>query len=359
MNASMNVTILLVVGIALALSCGYAQPSDQSKVEKLRGVDLKFKRSGRLSTEDANNVAMMRMSGLRRDRSQIPAMIALLKNPPHQAYAYSCIHALAQMGASEALPALEPYLPRTVMVPSSDLNNFAVVAKARLLAEGEAANIADDKTRAVTKVRRFYHEIGLSSNSLNAGMVAYHTPPTDENGRTWMSAGGERDHPLEFYAIRELADMVYAGPYHDFASLPEISHVDFSLDYSSALKMRLAPYSREQRISIIISDLSRKTALRGDDSYEIQLAINEGTLASQAVADELQKMDKHRAQYDQGSHHGGFVAMFHIISGVGDQTQMPLLRHFMDDSDAWIRHYAETAYRNLSRGDKYDRILGY
>lgn len=315
-----------------------------------------YTHTGHLNNEDANLIAAIRQAGIKGDNTKTQTIIESLKRPTHRTYVYTCLHALAQLGAIEALPTID-----TVIQNSQDQegSNFARVAKARLIAEDSAKTIIDNRTRAVTKTKRFYKELSLTPADLNAGLKASQSPITDENGRISIATGGHKPHSVELYAVRELADLVYKDGYKDFADLAEVDQVDFQQDYASALKMRLAPLSRDQRLVTIIQELSRKTALTFNDYNEIQLAVNEGQVASHAAANELRKMESHRDQYNQINHHSGFTALFQVIAGVGDEQQAPLINHFKQDQDPAVRHYADIMYDDIAAGIKRESMPAY
>ena len=321
--------------------------------------------TGYLEQEDANRVAAMRQAGLHNDRTQIPQIVATLQNPMHPAYTYTSIHTLAQMGSESSLSEIERYIRHndTEKDKDLDLSNFVLAAKARLLAESRTQSITDSRMVAAVKVHNFFAQLGLSPFDLNSDLTSYNSPQStsNPNGKDTyiLSNSVKKVHPVGVYATRELADMVYHGRYEDFALLPEVNAVDFSQDYASALKVRLAQMPRENRLAAMIQELSHRTSLSFNDYYEIQLAINEGTDASEAAASELRKMDRHREQYNQIAHHSGFTAMFQILWGVGDKRQAPLLAYFKADANHFVAHYADIMHDDVLQGVKRESELAY
>ncbi len=321
--------------------------------------------TGHLEPEDANNVSAMRRAGLHDDHSQAPQIIAALQNPMHPAYIYTSIHALAQMGEENSLSAIDRYIRHSDAEKDKDpdLSNFALAAKARLLAESRTQSIVDGKTLAAAKVHGFFTQLGLSPSNVNSDLAAYNSPlplsNINDKDVYVSSSDAKRIHPVGVYAARELADMIYHGRYEDFAPLPEVSAVNFNEDYASALKVRLAQVPRQNRLTSIIQELSHKASLSFNDYYEIQLAVNEGTDASKAAAGELRKMDKNREQYNQVNHHSGFTAMFQIIWGVGDKNQAPLLAYFKNAPNRFVAHYADIMYDDVLQGVKRESQLAY
>lgn len=312
--------------------------------------------SGHLQSKDANTIAAIRQAGIQGDQSKIPMIIEAVKKPAHKTYVYTCLHSLAQLGAIEALSTIDSMVQT---IQDQDIRNFAKVTRARVLAEDSAKFIVDNKAKASVKVKSIYKELAMTPATLNAALLAFHAPKVDEQGRTYISVGGKDIHPIELYVMRELADLIYGGGYKNFADLPEVNQVDFQQDYASALKVRLAPLSRKDRIITIIQELSHKTALTFSDYNEIQLAINEGPIASQVAASELKKMEMHRDQYNQINHHSGFTALFQVIAGVGDEQQAPLVDHFKQDHDPAVRHYADVLYDDIAAGVKREAVPAY
>lgn len=318
--------------------------------------------------EDSHRIGAYRQAGLHKDRARIPEILADL--PPvtveagrptpwpdydsrvPEGYVLTMLRALAQMGATEALPQIQSYAGT---FPDSGLSRFATAAAARLLAETENGG-------AGAKVRRMLRELGMTVADLNAAIEAHYNPKPRQlpDGRTvHIVFSHPPPPPLGVYALRELADMVYQGDYADYAPLPEIAELDFSRDYACTLKLRLAPLPPAERLATLIDELSHRTVVRGETSCDLQLAINEGAEAAESAVVELSKMEGDRAAYNQADHHAGFSCMFRVIAGVGDPMHLPVLERFLSDTDHWVRHYARIAYNDLRWGWKRDRVAAY
>ena len=321
--------------------------------------------TGRLEPEVANSLATTRQAGLHKDHIQASQIVSSLQGPVHLSYLYTSLHALAQIGSEPSLSEIERYIKHDATENSQDLDlsNFACAAKARLLSESKTQNVVSTQKQAADKIQTFFNEIGLSPDSLNSDLVSYNAPQTStgSDGKTVyvVSSDAPKIHPKGVFAVREIADIVYHGRYEDYASLPQIQVVRFDQYYPAALKMGLAQVPSENRLAVIVKELSHKTALTFNDYYEIQLAINEGNQASEAAARELRKMDKHREDYDQIVHHAGFTAMFKIISGVGDKRQGPLFAYFMKDQDRSVAHYADIMHDDVQQGIKRELEPAY
>lgn len=362
------VAVICCLSLVLGVGYGQSEGAPMRKVvtlsvdpgPKTRVSPDRYQYRGVIRAQDAVKLAAMRQAGRQQDKSQVAMLVDSLNKPAHPMYPYAAMQALSKIGAVEAMPAFMPYLPKNDgFVPDdAELENFAQVAKARLLAENNSQGATNSKAGAEIKVGRFYKELGLTFSDLNTHPIMVSSLPYNLNGG-FFATSAPSTRTREGFAMRELADMVYEGNYQDYASLPEVSGVDFTRDYCSALKMRLAPLSRQDRIATTIQELSHKMVLKNEDSYEIQLAINEGLPASQAAAMELKKMDKRRDIYNQVGHNSGFNALFQIIWGVGDKDQAQLIAQFRNDQNDWVAYYAQIVYNDVKVGVPRQPIWGY
>lgn len=362
------VAVICCLSLVLGVGYGQSEGAPMRKVvtlsvdpgPKTRVSPDRYQYRGVIRAQDAVKLAAMREAGRQQDKSQVAMLLDSLNKPAHPMYPYAAMQALSKIGAIEAVPAFTLYLPKNDgFVPDdAELENFAQVAKARLLAENSGQGARNSKVGAEVKVGRFYKELGLTFNDLNSHPIVVSGLSYDLNGG-FFATSAPATRTREGFAMRELADMVYEGNYQDYASLPEVSGVDFTRDYCSVLKMRLAPLSRQDRLRTLIQELSHKTVLKNEDDFEIQLAINEGLAASRAAAAELRKMDMHREQYDQVKHHTGFTALLRVIWGVGDQDQAALIEHFTTDTNASVAHSANIVYQDVKNGVPRQPIWAY
>ena len=88
----------------------------------------------------------------------------------HRSYAFVALYALAQIGVTEALPAVDSLLATS---PDIGSVNYAVAAKARLLAENDAQAIKDPKARAQAKIAALYQRAGLTPDAFNRAAKEY------------------------------------------------------------------------------------------------------------------------------------------------------------------------------------------
>ena len=317
--------------------------------------------------EDSHRIGAYRQAGLNKDLSRIPDILADLPaaapdpiayhpwtdSAPYvpEGYVLTMLRALAQLGAVEALPHFRAYAG---LSPSSGLSRFAAAAVARLASETEQGGFA-------AQVRRMLLEMSMTPQDLNIALDEYLHPKKQMLDGRWVSVifSHPPPPPLGVFALRELADMIYQENSSAFASLAELTALDFSRDYPCALKLRLAPLSALERLTTLIAELSRRTVVRGETSYDIQLAINAGAAAAAAAAAELDKIAADRAAHNQEEHHAGFSCLFAVIAGVGDSAYLPVLERFREDLSPFVGHYAATAHNHLLSGWKRERVPAY
>lgn len=279
-------------------------------------------------TRDYERLGPARQAGLRADRARIPALVAILqeKPTPTRFLMETTLLSVAQLGATDALPAINALAQGAKDQDGKDLVEPDVVsaARARLIAEAAAGPDTGTPAQAQAKLGRFYQELGETPAALNAVMRGYEAAQP-------KAADLPPRNPVEFYAIRQLADMAYRSAYRGFAQLPGVSQVDFALDARSALKVRLAPLSDAERAAWLVQDLSRKAVFGDTENAEAQLGGELGTAASAVAAAKLQEMGQHTAQYK----HAAFTGLFNLLvrSGGPERT---LLDHFKNDPDPTI-----------------------
>lgn len=292
--------------------------------------------------QEQEQMITMRRAGLNGDYAKVPVILSVLQSSshPHPLVMQTALHSLAQLGATEALPAIDNVIQAE---GGSDVGAYAKVAKARLLAESRAsATKGNSNPVAVATVRitEFYAELGLNAASLNSGVEQY-------NHRLQESRLGLAP-TFEVYAMREVADIIYRGQYQDYATLPSVAQLKFQLDHASALKIRLAPLARTERVRTIIQDLAHERYDGRRANLEKQLVADEGITASHAAADQLQYMDRHRDQFPRE----GFNALLGVLDLVGDTGQTALVEHFLHDTDGYIASFARGIYPAVQKGKK-------
>ena len=195
------------------------------------------------------------------------------------------------------------------------------------MAEAGAANLQTEPQKTNAKVMRLCQELALSATDINKAAAVYkaqhltpwHNPPI----------------PVEVYAMREIADIVYHNSVSDLKGIPIASSLEMNSDYPTQLKMQLVGLSQTKRIDWLINDLSHKKAPTPDQEFEVQLTEEYGTPAGKAAVAMLARMDNHRDEYKAG----GFDAMIHIVYETGYQTSQ-VQEHYWNDPDPSVSNAA-------------------
>jgi hypothetical protein len=280
---------------------------------------------------DAQTVTDITIAGLNRDASQTNAIVSALNHPPHPDFKRAALLALARLGAVEAKPAINS----VILGGDVDASNYAKMALARLIAENAAQGKADPSA-ANTQVSAFLQASGLTIGEINLAVAAHY--------KDGAGCGGSQ--PMEVYALREIADIIYQDTSMDFTKVPAISQLNFQQDYPSLLKINLSSLGPNERVESIVNDLSGKKYLTTKDYYEMQLGVNYGLFASQAVAEQLNK--KNGTTTPEGT-----VALLQILHGVGDKNQAALFAGLMAQANL------EWMYPDIKNGIPHQIVPGY
>lgn len=296
---------LLVSSFALASPIGHAEPIPES---------------ASFSALDRDDwLTRMRAAGLRGDRTQILFMVKAFQNPPgmdKQDVAYlirmSLLRPLAEISATEALPTIDeviqsdpakplPGQPYADLDENQKVITLAKVVKARILAQSATQGQTNLKVRSEAQVKNFFQELGETPEGLNTAVAAFHTQERQHAMATrTASEGRSLSPPVELYAMRELADMAYNSEYRGFASLPTVSRVNFGQDKGAALKVRLAPLSRIQRIQTLSNEVGQEVYEDEQARQRSQLLADEGETARPVIAAKQQDIKANKDQYKRG-----------------------------------------------------------
>jgi hypothetical protein len=283
---------------------------------------------------DAKRLVSVRESGRHRDTKAIPDLIAVLTEQPpvNTDLALTAIHSLAQLGAEEALPDIDTFMANQKIpgtsFPDVDTVNYIKAARARLVAEASVSDLKKEPQKTNAKVVRLCQELGLSVVGINKVAAINKVQQTPWN---------HPPIPVEVYAMREIADIVYHSPIADLKGIPIAGSLELKSDYPSQLKIQLVGLSEAKRIDWLINDLSHKKALTEKEDYEFQLTKEFGTSAGKATLELLTRMDNHRDEYK--GQEAGFLAMIHILYTLSYQTSQ-VQEHFQNDPDPSISEAA-------------------
>ena len=285
---------------------------------------------------DTERFSAMASAGKLANYALIPDMVSALQEKPlpHPTVVESIAHSLALLGAREALPSLDGIIADKSTYP--DVINYVKVQKARLLAEDSARGIQKGQVAAQKKVERFYKELQLSPSDINERVADYNKNATRSDAV----------EPTALYAMGELADMAYRERYKDYAALPGITQLNFTLSPNAALKIHLAPLSREERIHFLIETLAHHAT---EDDAGLTLAVEQGAAVGPAVAAKLWQMDQHREEYS----HAGWDNLFRLLRSTPNQKQYRALwQHFQADPDPAVARDAQNGFPVIA-------LLGY
>lgn len=108
-------------------------------------------------------------------------------------------------------------------------------------------------------------------------------------------------------------------------------------------------------IAALVEELAGKSVLRGEDFHTIQLLIDEGEPARNAVLAKLQAMDLLATR----PHSIAYGALFHVPGGIGDESTEPVLRTYLSHPDKRIVHYAKIEHRAVEKGMPVSYYPGY
>ena len=279
-------------------------------------------------------------AGLKKDRTQLPALLAALKNPPERFYMFTTLHTLAQLGATEALPAID-----SLLATSHDISlvNFAAAAKARLLAESSTQAIKDPKARVQAKLAALYQQAKLTPAMLNLDASYY---------QAHIGNPGE-PVPVGVCLMREAADVLYQEGMA--SSAVEAAPPDYTLDPASGLKMQMAPLSPKARIATLVEQLANMKKYTPTEPYTIQLLADIGEAAEQAVDAKIVDMDAHQGQYDGL----GFTALFNVLRGIGDASQGSFVEDLARDQSREAGYVAALVSGEIAGGKKIVFAVGY
>ena len=296
------------------------------------------------SHEESLQLLHFREAGIRGDRSQMPTLIKALapnvqpefhtQNEGVSAwYNHVALRALSEMPTMETVPAID------MLIASSPApgDNLARVVRARIIAECQA-DTSNGPEAAQAILTRFYKELNLTSEKMSAALKSASKDEAQDNKTFANSQQRPNQATLEntapsvknsievgsllWYARAEIADMIYHGDANGWLSLPEIKNFDFSGDFGSLIKVKIAYLAPQARIDWLIDDLSKKPTERLDEDYELQLALDEEPIAGKVALAKLKELDAHRTDYVEkdGKYKG--VTAYRLLLNLLDRTNL-------------------------------------
>ena len=289
---------------------------------------------------DADRLTALRLAGIAGDRSQIPVLIAAL-NSPSDSVETTALLALAQMGATRALPAMG----RIIQWPLNDwIGNYATAARVRLIAEAGAPEPAPAGARLQSKLAAFLTLMKLRPAQITAALEAQR--------RQAFSAAGDT---LPVCACEQIADMIYRSGLSDTRPLPVLRGLDLGLVPGARLKIQLAQMPKGRRLPWMIARIAESPIAGRAELRLIQLAADEGRPAARAAGAKLREIRLHRSRY----RFSGFAGLFDVIRSAGDPTQAALVGSFTHDQNRWVAFVAQDSLPSIERGQREQVLTGY
>lgn len=339
-----------------------------------------------LTPVQGDYIAGLRAAALRGDRACIPDLLKALHDDK-PAYRATALHGLRHLHVTEALPDLDAEIQQS---GGEDHDPDAAATRAVLLAPPDEAALAaqqeatarQDKQTAPnalapdallttdapvgasrmqaahTQATHLLQTLRFDSAGLATGLEAYRRAQVNM-GTGWTPA---------IYAFNQLADLAYYGDYAAYRSLPEFKILSETNVPGASLKLQYAAVPPALRYKRLVDDLATRgkddIATTGKEGEMLQLAIDEGLPASRYAAAKLLEMDKHRQQYAKTVEgktyiHAGFASLFRLIAGVGDKAQLPVIEHFLHDTDGYIGYYAKQVHGQVAKGLRSSWAVGY
>ena len=319
------------------------------------------------SAAEEDRVAGLREAGLRNERTKISTLIAALQHPARYAVltmdteVKTALHALAQMGATEAIPAIDTLIKDTEVkglliwhLNPDQIHDIAKAAKARLLAEAKAQDIEDSAKQARAKVDEFYRQLGVTPIEFKQATDQLTGSDTDyQHGVHGRYVGS-----VTFYALRELADMIYRGNYRDYMSLATVKTLDFSKDMAAALKLKAAQVPKPERAQWLVNDLASRKIMVGDYRLVAQLASDEGKAATAMAADWLRLMNKDRTKYNY-NHTARFNILTDFLYYNGAVEQKEVVRLVSLDDKGELSDWEKGKVEAMDSGLRRQYVAGY
>lgn len=287
----------------------------------------------------ADRLTALRLAGIAGDRSQIPTLIAALESPD-AGVETTALHALAQMGATEALPEVESLVK---WPPNAWTENYARAAHARLIAEA-APQKRPAFARLQAKIITFLTVINFRPTEITAALAVQRRQFPRPLGATFPVC-----------VCEEIADMIYRSGLQYTRPLPALRGLDFGMDPAALLKIRLSRMPKRQRLPWLIDQISKSQVSGMGELRLVQLAADEGRPASRAAAAKLKEIRLHRSRYP----FPGFAGLFDVIRSAGDPAQAALVRSFTQDRDGWVAFVAQDSLPSIKRGQREQVMTGY
>ena len=365
-----------IIWLAQTNAFGQLEPvsPDKAPAPYAESIDARQLPTSGFNSADDDRVAGLREAGIRNDRTKIPALLDALQHPVKYAMLVSmnnevktALHALAQMGATEAIPSINTLIKATEVkgfmlwnVSPDQIHDIAKAAKARLLAEAKASNIEDSAMQARAKVNEFYRQLGMTP-------IEFKQATDKLTGSEYDTSRHYSDYSpyagsVTFYALRELADMIYRGNYRDYMTLATVKTLDFSKDPATALKLKVAQVPKPDRAQWLVNNLISREMMIGDADMVAQLASDEGKAATTLVAARLRLMNANREKYMyvgkyKSDNRFRMLTDFLYYNGAVEQKEVVALVY--TDEKGGLGDWAKAKVAAMDSGVRRQYVAGY
>ncbi len=313
-----------------------------------------FGDSGPLAAHETElHLVQMRAAGLWRDASKLPMLIQSARETTNGWHILTALHSLAQIGGPQALQTVGEVV-RSIL-DTDYVYDYAMAVHARLLAHEAAHNsgTAVDGERAQVWLAAYLRTLGYAdANALNAAAKV------DSEISYWHRK--EPGPGLAAYALQELADAIYHDRNAALLQAAKTNGINFDINTGAWYKVQLMPLTPQQRVAWIVEDLSQTYTYSHGETLLVQLAADEGKLASRAAAAKLHLMDQEREQYanqvmDSKGHLRRFYPNYYyglldIIGAVGDSDQEPMLARNLNNPEPDIAGRVHRTYKRVKSG---------
>lgn len=293
-----------------------------------------------MSRDETMLIANIREAGLRGDITKMQLIrLGLLQSG--WATRTTALLAAGRLECAEA-EALLPLIDRIGRENfETEIGELADVTIARIKTSREVGPPAS-ATLLVKRVRSFQESTRLSSAQIEGASLAFNVrhsyPPRQE-----------------VFAMRCLAEITCDAIQRGVPRAQTVSGIDFSADFASNLKIRLARMSARQRIDWLIEAIARKRTFTGRDYYLVRALVDEGNEAIDPVTDKLRFLKRNRRGYA----YPGIKSLFRVLDGIGDIRAVAILREYVGDNDQWLDYYARQSISSIENGFRKPYNIDY
>ena len=212
--------------------------------------------------------------------------------------------------------------------------------------------------QARAKVNEFYRQLGITPIEFKQATDQLTGSDTDYR----HSVHGRYAGSVTFYALRELADMIYRGNYRDYMSLATVKTLDFSKDTATALKLKAAQIPKPERAQWLVNNLTSREMMIGDADMVAQLASDEGKAATTLVAARLRLMNANREKYMyvgkyKSDNRFRMLTDFLYYNGAVEQKEVVALVY--TDEKGGLGDWAKAKVAAMDSGVRRQYVAGY